>query len=337
MTVDSTRSDNATALEPRDTSVRQTILEALDSAIRAPSTHNTQPWIFGIEDDPAAVTLHADTTRALEIADPSGRELFISCGTLLHHLRVALAARGRACRVERLPDPSEPTFVARVTIGDAIAVTEGARSLEAAIHERHTDNGVFERGELDESMLNAVAKAVDAEGAKLALLLRDDERARVADLVAVADRSQQEDPQFRDELAQWLRLPIGGARDGITVRGPRGLVEPWIVRTFDRGDGEAARDRALIFDGSPCVALLTTVTDTQMDWIRAGEALSAALLCITDEGLSASYFAQVVEVDSTRAALAALADGRVVQVVLRIGRGHSSRRSARRPVREMLR
>lgn len=337
MTIDSTRSGSETPRETRPLSVREVILAALDSAVRAPSTHNTQPWIFGIEDDPAAVTLHADSTRALEIADPTGRELFISCGTLLHHLRIALASRGRSCRIERLPDPAQPTFVARVSIGEVIAVTDAALELEAAIHARHTDNGVFERDDLDEAVLARVAQVVEREGAKLNMLRRDDERARIADLVAVADRVQQEDPLFRDELAQWLRSGIVRAPDGMTVTGVRGLIEPWVVRTFDRGDGEAARDRALIFEGSPCIALLSTVTDTPMDWIRAGEALSAALLSITAEGLSASYFAQVVEVESTRRALTALADERVVQVVLRIGRGHSARQSARRPVREMIR
>jgi nitroreductase len=322
--------------EPRTPSVRETMLAALDSAIRAPSTHNTQPWIFGIEDDPAAITLFADTDRALGIADPTNRELFISCGTVLHHVRVALAARGRACRIERLPDPAQPLFVARVTLGESIPITEEALALEHAIQERHTDNSVFQRGALSTTVLDRLAKMVSNEGARLHVLEREDERAMVADLVAVADRVQQEDPLFRDELAHWLRSGIAQAEDGITIEGIRGFIEPWIVRTFDRGDGEAARDRALILEGSPCIVMLSTERDTPMDWVRAGEALSALLLGVTDEELSSSYLSQVVEVSSTRAALDGLLEGRIVQVVLRVGHGSGGRQSARRPVRKML-
>jgi hypothetical protein len=313
------------------------MVAALDSAIRAPSTHNTQPWIFGFEDEPAAITFHADATRSLAIADPAGRELFISCGTVLHHLRVALAARGRSCRIERLPDPADPMFVARVTIGAPVAVTEAMVALEEAIQKRHTDNGQFDDDEVDEALRANLTSAVEHEGASLVLLADESGKAHIADLVAVADRVQGSDSLFREELSQWLRSELSDKRDGMVVEGPKGLLYPWIVRTFDRGDGEAARDRALIADGSPVLAIIATATDTPMDWVRAGEALSALLLHVAMAGWSASYFAQVVEVDSTRAAIDTVCDGRHAQVVLRLGRGHHARKSARRPVRDMIR
>jgi hypothetical protein len=323
--------------QPRSPSLREVMISALDSAIRAPSTHNTQPWIFGFEDDPPAITLHADDTRALAVADPSGRELFISCGTVLHHLRVALAARGRTCRVERLPDPTDPNFVARVTVGAERAPTADERALEEAIHNRSTDNGQFRDDVVQESFERALEQAVRAEGASLAVLTEESARAHIADLVAIADRVQGGDSQFREELAQWLRSGLSDKRDGMLVEGAVGVVLPWIVRTFDRGDGEAARDRELIVDGTPALALISTPTDTPMDWIRAGESLSALLLRVVVERWSVSYFAQVVEVESTRAAIQAMADGKYVQLVLRLGRGQHGRKSLRRPVRDMLR
>lgn len=322
----------------RDRSPRELMVDALDSAIRAPSTHNTQPWIFGIDEEPAAITVHADTARALPVADPNERELFVSCATIVHHLRVALAARGRSCSVERMPDPADRYFVARLTLGPEIVVHDEALALEAAMLRRTTDNGPFDRDAvLDAAARERVQRAVESEGASLLWLIDEPSRAHVADLVAIADRAQSGDGAFREELAQWLRTPLSDRRDGIRVQGARGLLEPWLLRTFDRGDGEAARDRALIADGSPLLALITTATDTPMDWIRAGESLSALLLRVESERYSASYFAQVIEVDATREALRSLAGQRFVQVVLRVGRGQAGRRSDRRPVSAMLR
>ena len=65
---------------------------AVSYAVLAPSGHNTQPWRFRFDDD--AIELHADRTRALPVIDPDDREMTISCGTALLHLRLALEHAG---------------------------------------------------------------------------------------------------------------------------------------------------------------------------------------------------------------------------------------------------
>jgi hypothetical protein len=62
-----------------------------------------------------SVHLFADTTRALPATDLDGRDLLVSCGAALHHLRVGFAALGWATMVRRLPDPAEPDHLAAVT------------------------------------------------------------------------------------------------------------------------------------------------------------------------------------------------------------------------------
>jgi len=57
-------------------------------AILAPSSHNTQPWRFRIHGN--VVEVHADFTRALPVVDPENRELIMSCGAAVFHLRAAI-------------------------------------------------------------------------------------------------------------------------------------------------------------------------------------------------------------------------------------------------------
>jgi hypothetical protein len=52
--------------------------QALASAVRAPSPHNTQPWRFAVEHDIIEVWL--DRERVLTVADPQGREARPACG-----------------------------------------------------------------------------------------------------------------------------------------------------------------------------------------------------------------------------------------------------------------
>src|SRR6056297_3546023 len=72
-------------------------------AILAPSSHNTQPWLFEIAGD--RIRLIADRTRALPVNDPEDRELAISCGCALFNLRAAAAEDGLGAAVSLLPDP----------------------------------------------------------------------------------------------------------------------------------------------------------------------------------------------------------------------------------------
>jgi nitroreductase len=97
----------------------------IGKAVLAPSSHNTQPWIFQISQ--SVIDLHADRTRALPVNDPDDRELVISCGCALLNLRIAAASDGLGTRVELFPDPAQPDWLARVSFTDQSgASTEGA-------------------------------------------------------------------------------------------------------------------------------------------------------------------------------------------------------------------
>ena len=87
------------------------LVTAVEDSLKAPSVHNTQPWRwrFGRND----AELHADRGRQLTATDPEGRDLMLSCGAALHHLRVALAARGLGCTVDLQPDPGTATTSSR--------------------------------------------------------------------------------------------------------------------------------------------------------------------------------------------------------------------------------
>jgi len=79
---------------------------AIALASRAPSTHNTQPWICRL--GATSLHLYADLTRWLPATDPDRRDLILSCGAMLHHLEVALASLGVDVTIHRLPNPADP-------------------------------------------------------------------------------------------------------------------------------------------------------------------------------------------------------------------------------------
>ena len=50
----------------------------IESACKAPSGHNTQPWLFKI--GASEIDIYPDFSKELPIVDPSHRELFVSLG-----------------------------------------------------------------------------------------------------------------------------------------------------------------------------------------------------------------------------------------------------------------
>jgi hypothetical protein len=82
------------------------ITGALELAVRAPSLHNSQPWRWVAGG--GVLELFADPTRIGRSTDSTGREVLISCGALLDHLRVAMAAARLGGAHRPVPEPEQP-------------------------------------------------------------------------------------------------------------------------------------------------------------------------------------------------------------------------------------
>ncbi len=287
----------------------------VDLAGRAPSVHNSQPWRWRV--DGPVLNLYADRRRTLGITDPDGRLAILSCGAALHHARVALAAEGHTVEVERLPAPDDPDHLARLTITGTAPVTAAAIRLARAIRVRHTDRRPVTGTPVEAARLSAIVAAVTAEGARLHVLTPE----AVLDVAATVSRAQlieAAEEAWRAELTQWT----GGPRPGGTGV-PDAAIPDAPTRTTVPGrdfghpgtlPAGTGHDRAATF------AILYGEQDTPLDWLRAGEALSAAWLAATELGVSALPMSAAVEVPATRAALRRLLSGLgEPYLVLRLG------------------
>jgi nitroreductase len=311
----------------------------LNYVVLAPSSHNSQPWRFCVQG--SALELYADHRRVLPVVDPEHRELLMSCGAALFHLRLALRHFGYAGEVEPFPRAISPHLLARVSLGERYRATHEEERLFAAIPHRRTNRQRFEEGAVPDATGERLRMAAEIECAWLSLVTDQVARERLADLIAEAERRQWADRAFRRELAAWLRTNTSRARDGMPgyaegLGDLQSLARPLVVRTFDLGHGQAAKDHELAC-GAPILAVLGTEHDVPLDWLAAGQALARVLLYATVEGLAASFLNQPIEVPELRPEVGTLCGhAGVPQVLLRIGYGPTVRRTPRRPVAEVL-
>jgi nitroreductase len=282
----------------------------------APSIHNSQPWRWRVSD--GVLNLFAVPSRQLAVTDPEGRLALLSCGVALHHARTALAAEGRQVEVTLLPDPADPAWLAQLRLTDRTPVTAEAVRLVQTIRVRHTDRRPVTGTPLSLGELEAVLRAVDAEGARLHIL-RPDQVLELAAAVSRAQQAEAADEAWQAELAYWT----GGARpEGTGVPDTAIPQQPPQTTVPGRDFGHpgtlpvsAEHDKGATF------AILYGEQDSPENWVRAGEALSAAWLTATEKGISVLPLSATIEVPVTRFTLRRLlADLGEPYLVLRLGR-----------------
>ena len=271
----------------------------ITAAARAPSVHNTQPWRFRVSPD--AVELWSDPRRKLR-ADPSGREMLISCGAALFGLRLAIRSLGYLPVTELLPDPAQLRLLGRISAGAAAPMSELECQLLAAVPHRHTHRGPFAPGPLPTGLLARMQHDALAEGATMALVTSGLAYDRLERIAAAAARRGDLSPSARADIRRWTRAATSMARDGIPATAiasgagrPRGRLPQ---RDFDLGRGIAR----LPSGGAPplATAVLLTVSDRRADWLRAGQALYRLLLHAASQWIFASLHTQPLEDAVTR-------------------------------------
>jgi len=311
------------------------------AAVWAPSVHNTQPWSFSAVGQ--EISLFADAGRQLTVADPSGREMMISCGAALFTVRLALRSLGYIPQTCVLPDPAQPLLVARVSWPRQAAPTQYEQRLFDQVRRRRTHRGGFDPLPLSPKLLAALQEGAERDGAMLRIIDGAGSRAALAAAVETAERALRLDSTRVRELASWASPPGSTRRDGVPhtaypVRAER--THPHFPsRDFAHGRGwglptfsSAAGPRSA---GVVCV--LATTDDRPKDWVNAGQALQRVLLTSAICGVAAALHSQPLELPRLREFIRTqLGDGTYPQLVLRLGTVIQIAVSVRRPPASVL-
>lgn len=296
---------------------RETLRRAIALATRAPSVHNTQPWRWRAGAD-GTIDLFADLTRRVPVTDPDGRDLVLSCGAALHHLRVALASAGWAGVVRRLPDPADPTRLATVE-PRPYEPDEDDRRLAEAIRSRRTDRRRYSSWPMPPGHLDVLGGAAAGEGALAVAVTDPVARFTLAGAIAQAAVVQESDPRYAVELAVWSGRGPGDA-DGVPAAS---VPRPGSGGPRQRGfaGGTLAPPPGKRYGELASMLVIATSSDDPLSRLRAGEAASAVLLRATELGIATCPMSQPLEIAGTRATIAddVLHGAAVPQLVVRLG------------------
>jgi len=273
-----------------------TMRAALTLATQAPSVHNSQPWRWRV--GPQSLSLYADPSRHLRRADPDRRNMLVSCGAVLHHCTVALAAMGWNAKIQRLPRPADPDLLAVITVARQ-APGELDFRLAAAIGRRRTDRRIYSSWPVPWGDIALMG----ARAARAGVMLRQINLIpELTSIVAESVSRHLADAGYLAELSAW------SGRYGSVAGVPAANTpdpdpaSPIPARTFAEPALAQPSDSPAEDDNGVVVAL-GTEADDDLARLRAGEATSLVLLSATAMGLATCLISEPLEITETREAV----------------------------------
>lgn len=292
----------------------ETVRAALMLAGRAPSVHNTQPWMWRVGGH--SLHLYANWDLSLPHTDPDARDLMISCGAALNHCAIAFAALGWQSKIQRLPNPADPDHLAAIELHRHPA-SQADVALAAAIPRRRTDRRHYSSWHVPQGDIAVMAARAARAGVTLR---RVDELDSLKTLVSQAADRHANDYDYLTELATWSGRH--GATAGVPAHSaPESDPTATIPGRAFAGAVLAQAPEVNPAEDNAVVIALGTAADDDISRMRAGEATSLVLLTATALGLASCPITEPLEIAETRAAVRQDIFGadEYPQMLLRIG------------------
>ncbi len=304
---------------------------------RAPSVHNTQPWVLEFHD--GSISLSERLDLSLQRHDPTGRDRLISCGAALANLLLALRILGWETEALLFPNHVRPDEVARVAATGRCAPSDVDWARYAAIPTRRSHRGPFAGTPVPEDLRHHLVAASAAGGEQVRPIAGLEESSVVAGLLVHTGLVLRGDRGYQQELSAWTNTPPdhrpGG---GLPPPVPTYATLPWagLIRANtavpDVNTLAARLDREYL-------VLVETPDDGHRDHVLAGQAIEETWLAATAAGLAGSVLTQPLHVSEVRAGLIErLGLAGFPQALLRFGYPASAAPpSPRVPIAELIR
>ncbi|MBD3896093.1 hypothetical protein IEI94_09545 [Halomonas sp. ML-15] len=199
-------------------------LALVRAGILAANPHNTQPWIFRVDED--AVELYADRTRNLGTFDPYLREMHLGLGCAVENMMRAARANGYSAELAfsegtlgPIDSQPEQARVARIALSE-VGPTEDA--LHDAIPRRHTNRGPYDsqRPVSSAALSSLAAMADDDDGVGIMMFTENQAIAACWQLIVEATEAIIADEPMVTDSERWFRHSweeVQAHRDGPTL------------------------------------------------------------------------------------------------------------------------
>lgn len=313
-------------------------LKIVRSAVKAPSSHNTQPWSFAKEDED--ICIEPDFNRALPVADPDNRELFISLGCAAETAMIASNFYGYnpILTIESLREDIKIKIMLSKTDD------ENQTELFPYIKSRQTTRNHYKNTSITSEDIGKLRTMVTETGVSTHFYFGMDENRQFSPYITEANAIQMSNPEFKEELIKWMRFSekeamqkgdgLYSACAGFPSMGR--MLGSLVLKLMVTAKSENKRLIKQLGNTST-VALFTSSDDKIEDWVKTGMACQRFALVSTQSGLNHSFLnspCQIVQVRDKM--MKELGLGGYPQLLIRLGYSQKMPFSFRRKIHNMI-
>ena len=311
--------------------LRERLIYLINYAVLAPSTHNTQPWLFRVS--PSSIDILADRSRALPVIDPDDRSLLISCGATAGTLAKSLEAVGIEFHVVFLPDPKETDLVARIEVDGEGPIPENWNTILGTIRARKSVRKGFLRKSLKNSELQFLNDVKPTNDVIVEIVQEFGTEQLVLKSVFDSETTRLLDKHYLRENASWKHPFRTRSKDGIpdTLGTSSSTPSLWAPENVDDATGA---DSTIRFSR---VMVVMTPQNRPLNWVQSGFQMAYTLVEVTSHGLSAAIVSHPFQNEEVRFQVEALTESDwAAQILLRIGYAEHASLTPRRALLDVL-
>ncbi len=279
------------------------MLFLLRYAILAPSTHNSQPWLFKIEG--SYCRIYYNDKLLIPIADPSMRDLHISIGCAIENLVIASNYFNMFESVAYGPF-DDCNLLATFKMKDEITDRPNStyEPLLGAILKRINARGIFKKTPIQDSLISDI----DAK-LKIEEYLQDtnvsfiQDKSRIEELArftASGLRQAYRSRTFRKEMSSWMNNSLSFKKHGLhgySLKMPFFLsfLIPILVRFKDIGAFLSEKNYQSV-RSAPLAVIITAKENSEQIWLKTGRLAQRLMLEFYSKGLNTSIFVASIEI-----------------------------------------
>jgi hypothetical protein len=309
----------------------------VEQAIKAPSGHNAQPWLFKINE--SGIQIYPNLDKSLPVVDFDNRELFISLGCAAENICIAASFKG---------------YESGVSINESGVITVNlikqdsvmANPLFEQIAVRQTNRSAYNGDTIPQDVIK-VLQSIDTEPNIKMYFYKNgtQEFDTISTYVFRGNTIQMQDKAFKDELREWMRYNRkhqDKTNDGLSyaVFGapnlPMFIVKPIMSKAVNEKSQNKGDKKKI--ESSSHFVLFTTQNNTVEEWINLGITLERFLLKSTGLGIIHAYLNQPNEVRELSKEMAKTLNipNEHTTILLRIGYGEKMPYSKRKDISEVI-
>ena len=194
----------------------QGLEEVVHAAILAANAHNSQPWLFSLDD--SSIDLFADVTRNIGTIDPYSREMYVSLGCALENMKIAAKAEGYSPQITYFPNQKDQKHIARIELSPA---KTDSQDLYDLIKRRHMNRGPYDiNRKIPEDAIQSLYNLNTISEIKLFIFNDANIMRKIGKAMVEATEAIINDKKQTSDSAQWFRQSwhdIEKHKDGVTT------------------------------------------------------------------------------------------------------------------------